>query len=159
MPLYHLTMLRLAPESVIQPGNWGRLLRRYENAPAVPGGPQFGNPWILARELLFENVRLSNHPGKPSRFNATFCFQTEADAEQYRANNDPHFAQVLHEVDHTDPTAATHAGDLSLIKWPAGGQPFFSVMGMAASNYWAGQGQGPWEIVSMSPIRVLRAID
>lgn len=67
---YHLTMARLAPGSIIYPGNWGRLLRRYENDSVT--GQVFGNSWILARELKYELVRVQHYPSKPSRFDVAF---------------------------------------------------------------------------------------
>src|ERR1700681_2787150 len=108
-PTYlHFAPLRLAPGSVIQPGNWGRVLHRYENATVTQ--QLFGNAWILARELKFENVRLQNFPEKPSRFDAAFCCIDENGARVYQAKVDFPRIQVLHRVEFVNRALPTHSG-------------------------------------------------
>lgn len=160
MPLYHFTMMRLAPGSIIEPGNWGRLLRRYENAPGS-NGQQFGKVWVLTRELVFEltRIKLPKANSVPSRFESTFSFKDEAHAHVYREANDPHFVQVLHEVELVDPNAPQHEGAVSKSNWPAGGRPFLGDMTQAAQEYWRGEGDGPRELLSASGLRIIRAVD
>jgi hypothetical protein len=158
MSYFHFTMARLAPGSVIEPGNWGRLLRKYQNAPAT-NGAQFGAVWVLTRELVFELERTRNFPTRPSRFCATFCFTDRANAEVYRSLNDQPHAQVLHEVEHVTPAAPSHVGYVSKCNWPGGGQPFLDVMTNQANDYWRGDGDGVSEIVSTSGLRVVSCLD
>jgi hypothetical protein len=74
MPLFHLAPLRLAAGSVIEPGNWGRILKRYQNPHAQQ--QTMGNGWLMARELVYEIARLNFAPEAPSRFQS--CFAVES---------------------------------------------------------------------------------
>ena len=153
MPLLHFANLRLGPGSVIEPGNWGRLLKRY-----VPGNPGFGNPWTLSRELVFDHLRPQ---GKPSRLAACFAFPTKEDAEKYRLSNDRNFQQVLHEVEFVDPTAPQHLGGLSFLDLNDG-TVFLDPIRTAAVNYWSdapGNLEKGHELVTTSGLRVLRSLE
>ena len=50
---------------VVEPGNFGRMIRRYRR-------DQFGDGWRMARELLFEQARQDFATSAPSRLNACF---------------------------------------------------------------------------------------
>lgn len=153
MPIYHFANIKLGPGSIVEPGNFGRLLKRY-----VPGTPGFGNAWLLARELVFEQLRPED---KPSRLNACFACPTMDDVEKYRKFNDQNFQQVLHEVEPADPTAPRHVAGLSFLEM-RDGAPFLDPMRLAATNYWSGQTgnhEKGNELVTPSALRVLRSID
>lgn len=156
MPLYHYANLRLGPGSIIEPGNWGRLLRRY--SPAAPGGVGFGNSWLLARELIFEQLRPSS---KPSRLSACFALPSRDDANKYRQFHDKNLQQILHIVELVDPTALQHTAGLSFADM-ADGEPFLDRTQSAAKNYWAGlpgdQAKGS-ELLAISALRVVRALE
>ena len=59
---------QLGPGSIIQPGNFGRLLKRY-----VAGSGQCVD---AGRELAFEQIRTRGYLHKPSRLNACFGLPT-----------------------------------------------------------------------------------
>src|SRR5476649_367254 len=66
---FHVAPIPLAKGSVIEVGNWGRMIKAL----------RFGNgalPNYLVRELVFEQVRLLTAPTKPSRLAAVFIFET-----------------------------------------------------------------------------------
>jgi Protein of unknown function (DUF2441) len=73
---FHLSSIPLAPGSIIQPGNCGRIIKTYQSP--VQNVQTFGNMNVVARELLFEMVRIESFPSKPSRMKAAFCCMTEA---------------------------------------------------------------------------------
>lgn len=154
---FHFTMMRLAPGSTIECGNWGRLLRKYEND-TVPGRPLFGNSWILARELTFEVVRLRDFQSKPTRWDASFCLLTQADADAYRTRFDVHKTQVLHKVTIVDEEAKTHIGSLEMIAYPPPLTSFIDVTTERAKNYWSGQGDGLREMIVHSALRVTECL-
>jgi hypothetical protein len=71
-PYFYCCSLPLEAGSVIRPGNWGRILRTYT--------PQSSrDAWLLARELVWELVRLQRFPAKPSRFEGIFLCFSEGD--------------------------------------------------------------------------------
>jgi hypothetical protein len=154
MNLFHFAPLALDAGSVIQPGNWGRLLKRY----GVPEGTApWGNPWLLARELIFETVREKAAPALPSRMGACFALPDMPAADAYRAENDPGFKQVLHQVELLDPTAPTHSGALALLRLHVG-SPFLDTTRSSAIQYWRGEGDGFREIVTASALRVVACL-
>ena len=153
MSIYHFSQLRLGSGSVIEPGNFGRLLKRY-----VPGNPGFGNGWLLARELVFEQLRPS---AKPTRFEACYACPTREDAEKYRQYNDRNFQQVLHEVELVDPTSPQHIGGLSFLDM-SDGVAFLDPVRLYATNYWSGEvgdeTKGK-ELITSSSLRVVRTLE
>src|SRR4051794_17129348 len=90
---YYFASVKLLPGSVVAPGNWGRMLRRYENASAT--GNSFGSAWIVARELRFEVIRLKHFAEKPSRLESAFCCPSLEDARSYQASAGVDAARVL----------------------------------------------------------------
>jgi hypothetical protein len=94
MPLFHLAPLRLGAGSIIQPGNFGRIIKRYALNNNFDG-------WRIARELIFEQSRPKD---KPSRLCSCFGLPTRVDCDAYRKFNDANFLQVVHEVEIVDPT-------------------------------------------------------
>ena len=95
----------LAQGSVVNPGNWGRILRMYTQQ----GSP---NPWILTRELIYELVRVRSFPAKPSRLDCLFVCMSETDLTAFRANAGRIF-DIGYEVELVDPQASNHLGDWS----------------------------------------------
>lgn len=155
---FHFTMAKLGAGSIIEPGNWGRLLRRYQHKPSVPNGQFFGVSWILCRELVFEIERLKHTPSKPSRFDAAFVIPTRDQADWYRVANDQFGTQVLHEVEIVDPSAAMHTGDLSYTSWPVQCE-FLDPTSEMAKDYWLGNGTGHKEVLTLSALRVVKCLD
>jgi Protein of unknown function (DUF2441) len=148
---------RLGPGSIIEPGNWGRLLRRYENASTT--NQLFGQVWILTRELVLELERERSFQDRPSRMMATFSFRTREHAEQYRAEHDKPRAQVLHRVELVEATALRHEASLAMLRWPAANTSFLDTMTTQAQAYWRGEGVGAREVLSFSALRVIESLE
>jgi hypothetical protein len=151
---FHFSQQALGPGSIIAPGNFGRLLRRYPHRPAVPNGTVFGSPWIIARELALELVRVERFPDRPSRMACSFALEDEGAAERYRLKNDPNRLQVLHRVEITDPSLPIHLGALNFIAFPAE-DTFIDGARLLAECYWRGEGEGDREVITASPLRVI----
>jgi hypothetical protein len=153
---FHLTPIRLAAGSIIQPGNCGRIIRKYQSP--VTNMQTFGNAWIIAREIVFDNVRMTRFPSKPSRLEAAFCCLDEPSARTYQAQADGFKIQTLHEVELVDPSRPTHQAPLPMVDF-APGTLFVDETTQRAVAYWSGDPNGNQEIVTLSPLRVVRPID
>jgi hypothetical protein len=151
--IFHFAPLRLGAGSLIQPGNFGRIVKRY----VVSANDALGG-WRLARELIFESARPD---GKPSRSSACFALPTRDDANKYRQFNDPNFIQVLHEVEIVDPSQPQHIAGLSWTDLPASG-PVLDPMRFQATNYWNGVPgtlEKGSELVTASALRVVTCLE
>lgn len=154
MPLYHLAPLRLGAGSVIEPGNFGRLLGRY-----TPSEKRaFGNAWMLARELIFDQARPRQ---APSRLSCCFVLPTARDVECYRKFVDPNFQQVLHEIAIADESQAQHRGARSFVTMQDD-VVFLAATQAKAAKYWAGEPGDPaegYELLTNSSLRVVKALE
>jgi hypothetical protein len=153
---FHLTPIRLAPGSIVLPGNWGRIIRKYVTP--ITNVQTFGNAWLMSRELIFEDVRKEQFASKPSRLGAAFCCPDEPSARVYQAQADPSKIQTLHEVEFVDPAAPTHTAPLLMVDFVPG-TLFMEETARRAVTYWSGDPNGNQEIVTLSPLRVVRPID
>ncbi|WP_150116072.1 DUF2441 domain-containing protein [Desulfovibrio fairfieldensis] len=97
---YHVTHPLIGAGSVIENGNFGRLLEKY-----MPG---FGDISTLYREEILELIRKEQYPEKPSRFNSIFLLDTLENAVIYRNFNAKN--QNIYKVKVIDPEKPTHKG-------------------------------------------------
>jgi hypothetical protein len=144
---FHIAYGHLGEGSIIQPGNWGRIIRRYP--------VQQSTQPLMARELIFELVRVNEFSNKPSRLAAAFVFEKQEDALTFLHKERKY--DVLHEVEFVNPTAPSHRAD-SILKWPDGNLPFISSIEELARSYWSGNNISVPEIITSSPLRVLGTI-
>jgi hypothetical protein len=153
--MFHLAPILIEVGSVVLPGNYGRIIRAVGMK-----HPQYN------RETLIEGVRKQRYGGKPSRLSSCFACPTEATARGYRdamTKKGGSFAQVLYEVEKVEHDAPEHLGDFNVLMPMAG----YS-MEQIAHRYWSADlktnikeqpGLQCEEIVTASPLRVLRRID
>jgi hypothetical protein len=141
--LYHCAPLPLSPGSVICPGNWGRIKRRFEQ-----------NALSLLRESILDDIRRRKFSHKPSRLDAAFGCPTLVDAEQYRSRHAS--TGVIYRVELVDPGAPSHQGDHELYL-----QGFTGIDGMEdlARRYWKGESLGGPELLTLSPLRILECVN
>jgi hypothetical protein len=91
MTLYfHFAPILLAPGSVIEPGNFGRIIRLHG-----------ANHFLHRREMAYELVRQNLFPLLPSRLDCLFCFPTQQEANLCRAHIRGFADSVLYEVENT----------------------------------------------------------
>jgi hypothetical protein len=152
---FHLGLSMLAPGSIIEPGNMGRLHRRYTRP--APNQAGWGDPWHLARELIFEEVRNSRtqFSALPSRLGAAFVCPTRADIDAFRRMVDPFLTHMVCEIEIVDPTLPQHTSGINWLDLIPPGQPFLDTTRMNAIQYWSGAPNGPTEILTASSLRVL----
>lgn len=142
---YHSAPLHLAPESIIQPGNWGRILNSYRQS-------HLNNAWLLAREMAFEAIRSSEFSGLPSRLSCAFVFESLEHATQYRNQFSPW--NLIYEVEIVSPDAPSHRAAFNLVQFPGDQTEFLPVTVSLARKYWGGSDVEVAEILTMSPLRI-----
>lgn len=109
----------LAPGSIIQPGNWGRVIRAF--------GWQHGQ---ALREMALEQARLAYNPKLPSRMDAAFVMPTAEEARTFRTNSQGFQQHILYRVTLCDPNTASHLTDSRLCS------PQGSIRADWANVYW-----------------------
>jgi hypothetical protein len=142
---YHCSPVILSEGSVIEKGNWGRILRLY-NRNGV--GDQ------LMREYVLENIRKEQFPEKPSRLDAIFVCPTEQDARDYMQNTQKN-TEVIYEVKVIDKSAALHYGDYGQVS-PM--ENYLESIEPCAIQYWKGNNINLPEVLIGSNIQVVRRV-
>lgn len=140
----------LANGSVVEPGNWGRILRSYN----LTQPNTMLSPWLLLRETAFELVRFRQFPTLPSRLEAVFVCENRQDLETFKSNG--RILDISYEVELTDPTMPLHRGCLS--EFTTAHQGCLDDLEARAQRYWMGTNVVQAEIVTLSPIRILRRL-
>lgn len=148
MPHFYCGSALLAAGSVIEPGNWGRILQLY-TPQAQP------NSWLLVRELVYEDVRRIHFGGKPSRLSSTFLCLSEPDIREFRTQYNRVF-DLMYEVEFVNQNAPQHSGDWTLLNMA--NTNTIQVFESQAHLYWQGNNIVKQEVVTQSPIRVLRRL-
>ena len=123
---YHCAPIPLSNGSVIEPGNWGRIIRTYE----VTNGQIASN---AIREALFETVRVRVAELKPSRLACVFCCPTMEAAISYRDSYAT--TNLVYGVEPTDDRFRQHIGDYKLAVEPYEGRYFDRMIGVC-EEYW-----------------------
>lgn len=100
MNFYHLSGGLLGVGSIIEPGNWGRIVRAHGwNHPSS------------RHEAAIEQARMARFPAKPSRLDVAFVCPTADEARLFRAAT-PAFGQhILYRVSLCDCSALSHIAD------------------------------------------------
>ncbi|ENN86037.1 hypothetical protein RHSP_31740 [Rhizobium freirei PRF 81] len=99
-PLYHCAPLRLGIGSVIEVGNWGRLIRSMYQTGQTDGTSK------IVFEMAYEAMRLACNPSAPSRLNCVFCCPTLDEAKKYWEANAR--ANIIYKVCPVDPSCSMH---------------------------------------------------
>lgn len=118
---FHLAGQTLAPGSVIEPGNWGRIIR-------LCG---WGHS-LAIREMALEAARLARFRERPSRMECAFAFPSQMEAEQFRQVTSGFGAHVLYEVRLADKAAPQFGADTDRVNPVGDMRPDW------ADAYWSG---------------------
>lgn len=147
MSYYFACSYPLEAGSIVKPGNWGRMIKNYT--------PQAGAPWILIREMAYEEIREREFPEKPSRFDAIFlCTSLPTMSDFIRANNRQF--DIAYEVELVDPDQPTHLGCLN--NPVLANEDNYSSLLEKARAYWAGNNIQNAEFVTHSSVRILSEV-
>jgi hypothetical protein len=123
---FHLNSTGLENGSIIQPGNWGRIIRIY--------GWNHGRAIF---ESAMEHVRQTLFGHLPSRLDCAFFFDDLGEAQFYRGSDPSRHMMLLYEVEIVDRTAIQHRTDYRNAS-PSG------ELGLSwAVDYWAGNMKAP----------------
>lgn len=152
MPYYHLSGGRLGAGSIIQPGNFGRLIRLHG-----------WNHNLAVREMALEAARLASFENLPSRFDSCFGFASLAEAQAFQAQINGFQTHLLYRVSIVGDAPIVGLTD-SRLCGPGG-----ELRHNWAEAYWNGmtlveQGadiaDGAWrEMLTLSPLRIEERLD
>ena len=146
---FHCAPILLGEGSIIRRGNWGRIIRLYQN--------QWGSYPVAFRERVLEDIRSQEFPSKPSRLNSLFLLPDLHGAETYQ-NHPERRSLIIYEVELVNPNCARHVGDWTFC-FVDENSFYFDEMLEHAREYWRGEGAGNFEYVVESDARVLRKVD
>ncbi|WP_041577333.1 DUF2441 domain-containing protein [Bdellovibrio bacteriovorus] len=106
---------------------------------------------LVAREAIFEQIRVLNYQNKPSRWDSIFLCEDKTIAERFRIEGQRGF-DILYKVEILDKKAAYHRGD-----WNMNFTQADSVASMfqRAQEYWAATNVNNPEIVTQSAVRII----
>jgi hypothetical protein len=142
---FHCCPVTLTPGSVIQPGNWGRILELYE--------PVNGQINLNAvNEGLLEWARQALAPTKPSRLKCLFALPSLQEAIDFR--NKHQRSSVIHEVRPTEKNPKRHDGDYEIAITPYRGR-YFQPMLDFPRTYWTQPPAANHEILFECSIEVI----
>jgi len=138
----------LALGCVVNPGNWGRIVRKYRT-------DGFGNAWTLFREEVFEQVRVSEFATKPSRYDGIFLCESRTNLKHFIETNG-RVMDLMYEVEIVDSTATIHRGCLSQLGFAH--QENLATFTTKAQAYWSANNVVNPEILVTSSIKVVQQV-
>ena len=145
---FHCAPLPLGAGSVVQPGNWGRVLRLYAWNP----NQIVLNAW---REALLEQAHDIYAPQKPSRLAATFALPSQQEAVEFR--NKHATTSLIYEVEPVSLNPNTHEGDYELAIAGFSGQYFQELLDFPR-RYWTIPPAANREILFDCGLRVIAQV-
>lgn len=144
---YWLCSYPLKEGSIVSSGNWGRILSQYNQQNC-----HFGN---VAREYIFEKVRLEKFPEKPSRLKSTFLCESLEKAKQFKQEANRVF-DLIYEVEIIGNQSTIYRADWQLANFP---QIFtIEIIEKQAEDYWNGNNITNAEILTENEIKVIRKL-
>lgn len=147
--MYHSSPVPLGVGSIIEPGNWGRIVRTYSGAS--------GNvPINGLNEIALELARLAYNPGAPSRLACVFAVETVEGAASYRDMH--HRAGIIYKVEPIEPEASMHVGNYQ-IPIATHGDAFVGQALERFRSYWVDMHTAQREVLLSCPIRILERLD
>ncbi len=143
---YYCCSLPLESGSIIKPGNWGRIMKKYTPHTSP-------NILTLTRELIFEQVRFKYFSGKPSRFESIFICPDEDTIINFR-NTSNRVLDIIYKVELVDSDEPQHRGDYNRAADIRSDDNFKSIE-EKAKDYWQGNDISNVELVTTSRIRIV----
>jgi len=164
---YYLCSYPLREGSVVEKGNWGRIIQnnpnfqqlsknlRINSSGVIFVAPQ--NQYII-RELIFERVRKNEFPDVPSRLECIFVCKTLDGAKSFKSETKRN-SNLIYEVEPTDVNSRMLETDWSWINSIIN-KPVHEIE-EAARKYWRGKIQDPdkKELLWDCGVRILHKVD
>jgi len=150
---YYLCSYPLREGSIVEKGNWGRILRKYHNfhfleelllnnrisGDAIITGDQRTRTVIIdqkvIRELIFERIRRIEFPKVPSRLDCLFVCKTLEGAKSFKGEG--RNLDLIYEVEPIDANSRVLETDWSWINSIIN-KPLYEIE-EAARKYWCGK--------------------
>jgi hypothetical protein len=142
---FHVAPVNLAVDSVIHPGNWGRIIK---SCYAAPNANHILLPY---RESVFEYARLALAPEKIGRLTCLFACLSFDEAQKYR--NTHAQSNIIYEIQPVGDTTGFHIANYDLIMLPQSGQ-YFEVFDRAR-RYWTDADPPNKEILLPCPAKIV----
>lgn len=145
---YHLCSYPLREGSIVEKGNWGRIIQKNPNFQQLSknlringrfsSGVIFVDPQdqYIIRELIFEKVRKNEFLHAPSRLNCIFVCKTIDGAKSFRSESRRNF-DLIYEVEPTDVNSQMLETDWSWINSIK--NKTIHEVEEVARNYWRGK--------------------
>ena len=143
---YLLCSYILRPGSIIEPGNWGRMLRAY---------PTNYNNLRIERENMYDKVRSSLYPDRPSRLKALFLCETLEHAKDFRTETNRIF-DIIYSVRLIKSDAVVFKTDWKKMKIIVNED--IQIQEARAKEYWEGTNIEKLEVLTLSPVEIVEAI-
>ena len=152
MDLFHLSGGCLGAGSIVEPGNWGRVLRAHG-----------WNHAQAFREMALESARVSRFSHCPSRLESGFAFVRLDDARAFQQTVNGFRTHILYRVRLTDRDAATGITDWELCEangimrhdWA---DAYWLAMKLLPNSE-ADVGGTGLEVLALSPMRIEERLD
>lgn len=171
---YYLCSYPLREGSIVEKGNWGRILQTYPNFQLFEGllmNSRFSGDAIIGRveqkvindqrvirELIFERVRKDEFPQAPSRLECIFVCKTLDGAKSFRSESRRN-KDLIYKVEPTDVNSRMLETDWSWINSIIN-KPLHEIE-EAARKYWYGkiQNHDKKELLWDCGVRILHKVD
>lgn len=147
MSYFYLCSYGLSPSTIIEKGNWGRIMR-------LNNINQNSYDYLI-RELIYEKVRLENYNDKPSRFTSAFVCSNLESAREFKRNCP---FGIMYEVEPEDSESNSFETDWSLIQSTLNKN--IGQVEEIAKRYWQGEitDENKKEILFYSDIRIVKRL-
>ncbi|HZV61489.1 MAG TPA: hypothetical protein VFF75_03660 [Methylophilaceae bacterium] len=153
MDYFHVAPIKLSKGSVIEPGNYGRIINQYVLNSGVPA-----NGYTLARETLLESVRATKYVDKPSRLTSAFVFDDPHVAVQQVQNGVLQNTSIVYRVKILNERGGMHRAGFNLINFPPEGTTFRPYYLSVAEKYWQGEAIEIAEMLVDSPLEIIEVV-
>jgi hypothetical protein len=145
---YWLASYDLKADSIVNPGNWGRIINKYSIS------FQSCNP-VALREYIFEVVRLKSFSYRPSRLECLFLSGSRNVIDELKKQRP---FDILYEVQIIDEKLGFFEADMRIAGFPANPQTIEGVA-LFADQYWRAEGEiDQKEVLTLSPIKIINKI-
>jgi Protein of unknown function (DUF2441) len=134
---FHCSPTKLGMGSIIEKGNWGRIIARYQP-------PDQNGMWPSYRETMLELARKLTSPHKPSRLDCVFVLKDMNAATAYRNAHCP--ANLIYKVKPVVENPSMHIGSFSLITRPYQNN-YLAEMLDQYENYWSDSPKNDEEVL------------
>lgn len=145
---YWLGSYPLASGSIVEPGNWGRIINLYniQNAQSA---------FVAAKEFIFENIRVETYPERPSRLSCLFLCEDLASAKDFQEKNG-RINDIIYEVEIVGKDEVFRT-DWSILN-KCNENPKVSNIKELAEKYWKGVEIENPEALTNSSIKIIKKI-